>query len=308
VNVTLRAEDLHALLSSVWRGILEGAAPPLDVQRLSRGPHHDSATVFVVRESSGTPCAVVQCAAPGAPGMVARSMQRTHAAHEVLSALDEKRILLPLALGDAAGLSCALLPFCEKLPTSRPQRWWDNRRLRAPLFDWLHDIARLTRHEATEGVCQPALTAMAQHPEVGEVLRQAAREALLRLSTGAWRPRHVLMHGDLWRGNVMLRRGPEPWRERLVVIDWAGSRADGWPFFDLVKFAESIGARGAVLRTQVERHAVVLGCEVADARSALTMALAATLARLEHFPMVTFAMMGERTLGCLDVALGRTRS
>jgi hypothetical protein len=308
MSTTLGAEDLRALLGTAWHGFLEPAAPPLDVQRLSRGPHHDSATVFVVRERSGTPCAVVQCAAPGAPGMVARSMQRAHAAHEVLAALGERRVLLPLALGDAAGLSCALLPFCERLDGGRLRRWWDNRRLRTPLFDWLHDIARLTRHDAPEAACEPVLTMLAQHPEVGDTLRQAAREALLRLSTGAWRPRHVLMHGDLWRGNVMLRRGPEPWRERLVVIDWAGSRADGWPFFDLVKFAESIGARGAVLRTQVERHAVVLGCEVADARSALIMALAATLARLEHFPMVTFAAMGERTLGCLDIALGRPGS
>lgn len=307
MNTTLHAEDLHALLGSAWRGVLEDAATPLVVQRLSRGPHRDSATVFVVRERSGMPCAVVQCAAPGAPGMVARSMQRTHAAHEVLDALEEKRILLPLALGDAAGLSCALLPFCERLTGGRLQRWWDNRRLRAPLFDWLHDISRLTQHDVPEGVCEPLLEALVRHPEVSEVLRQGAKEALRRLASGAWRPRHVLMHGDLWRGNVMLRRGSKSWGERLVVIDWAGSRVDGWPFFDLVKLADSIGARGAVLRTQIARHARVLRCEAADARSALMMALAVTLARLEHFPITTFSAMGERTLACLDRALDRAR-
>jgi hypothetical protein len=295
---------LPALLEGAWGSCL--GVPGLKLQYLSRGPHADSASVYVVRDARGSALAVVLCASPAAPAMVARSMQRTRDAHAALAGRGTSRVLLPLAVGEVDGLSCALVPYCQGLEGRRLQRWWDNRRLRAPMFDWLRDVAQATQRPAGRSTCEALLTAMAGRSAVGRPLRGAAERALERLGRGDWQPRHALMHGDLWRGNLMLRGAPGSWASRLVVIDWSGSRHDGWPFFDLVRLADSIGARSGCLRTEVERHAVLLGCHPLDAHSSVSAALAATLARLEHFPVGLFAAMGERALARLEDAIGST--
>jgi hypothetical protein len=181
------------------------------------------------------------------------------------------------------------------------------------VFDWLCEVlgSSLKRPLAQEILQHHVLPleGLARLEAASERLRKFARRALQRLEAQQWEPRQALMHGDLWRGNLMLRpavagSAPRNWRDRFVAIDWAGSRVDGFPLFDLVRIAASFGARPALLRRELARHCSVLSCEPRDAACYLAAALAGTLATLEHFPMPNFLAMCESTMNTLAAALG----
>jgi Phosphotransferase enzyme family len=301
----LREEDLLPLLETAWRSHL-GAGDDVTVRRLSRGQYVDSPTVFAANVD-GQARAVVSAASPTAPRMVERTALRTHAARQALAAVDPHRVLEPLAVEHVQGISCALFPLCEALGSRRLLSWWINRRVAATLFDWLLDVARATRQAAPEGAAVEAvrenLQAMARHPALDYSLRESAALADGALVLDRWMPCWVLMHGDLWRGNVMLRRDlPGGHTRRLVVIDWAGCQVDGWPLFDLIRLADSLGVPARSLAQQILRHCALLAITPEQARYGVAAALAQTLSRLENFPVDHFAAMARRTLLRFDGA------
>jgi hypothetical protein len=305
VAPVLREEDLLPLLQVTWRSHL-GAGGKVAVRRLSRGQYVDSPTVFVA-SVDGRARLVVSVASPAAPGMVERTALRTWAAREVLAVVEPHRVLEPLVVEHVQGISCALYPFCETLGSQRLRRWWINRQVAATLFEWLQHVARVTMHATPGGASvhavRESLQAMARHPALDDRVRECAALAGSTLATDRWQPRWVLMHGDLWRGNVMRRSdlsGPDA--RRLVVIDWAGSQVDGWPLFDLVRLADSLGTPARTLARQVQHHCGLLGITPEQGRHGVAAALAQTLSRLENFPVEHFAAMARRTLLRFDAA------
>jgi hypothetical protein len=108
--------------------------------------------------------------------------------------------------------------------------------LRPAVFDWLFAAAEktssgMTREAALRSYGDP-LEALAATTAANAAVRRAAADAFMRLQASSWVPRQCLMHGDLWYGNLMLktRQGLMPrWADRLTVIDWGGSRVDGYP-------------------------------------------------------------------------------
>lgn len=307
----IATENVAAALAGPWSDALRIAATALRIERVSRGPYADSTTVFVVRDAALAPRAVLLCSARVAPEMVARTMRRTAQAHATLGGGAATRVLLPLMQGRLDGLSCALMPFCQPVSSARPLSWWHNRRLRPPIFDWLVAAARRTARPADAAALQVnfavPLAQLARLPAASQRLRGMAAAALQRLQDGHWLPRQALMHGDLWRGNLMLRDAAgagvgSRWVDRVVIIDWAGSRDDGYPLFDLIKIAASLGAGPARLRRELVRHCQILGCDETDVSAYLAAALADTLSRLENFPLADFLSMAEMCIDTLAAA------
>ncbi len=305
--------DLSQWLEGPLADVLGDRYGKLDVSLLSQdNTVADGTTVLLLRDLAGQSRAVVLCSAPASPGKVQRAMQYAHQAKAILGASTGVHIRDPLAEGSVRGLSYAVLPYCNELSDSRPV-WWIQRALLRPLiFEWLRRVTECTVRDvelaAVDRSFAEPLRRMASLEPINDRLRAAAERATERLVAGAWTPRHVLMHGDLWKDNILIRpakRAVEQWkwRDRFVIIDWAGSEIHGYAMYDLVRMAQSMGLNAKNLRREVERHCRLLRCEPADAMSYLLAALGHIAMNLEHFPIDRYARMAKSCLTTLEQAL-----
>lgn len=270
----------------------------------------DGLAVFLLGDRGARPSAVVLCSSPAAPDMATRHATRARAARLALGPDLGRVILEPLWEGAVLGLSYVVMPFCQGLSESRVT--WAAQRilLRAPVLDWLWSVAERTAAPVDPTTLDAAfstpLCRLAAHPALGSRVRTAAQVALARLSDGVWTPRQVLMHGDLWKGNILIRPpGSEraSWTSRFVVIDWPGSLPNGYGMADLVRVARSFGLGRRRLRAEIERHCGVLGCSTGDAPSHLLASLGHLSSNLEHFPPERFARLVETCYAALADAV-----
>lgn len=292
--------DVPTVADCLRDGLDRALAPTGGFGRLSLlrppGTLLDSVTTLLVQDGDGRPNGIVQCSASratGADDLVRREVDRGQAARAALGPRLGDALLEPLLVADDGDRTFAAYPLCRPMPEAR-WRWVAARLgLRGPLLDWLFEVTRTTRREPTpddltRDFTRP-LEAVAGDPRLSPPLRAGAREALARLEAGAWRPVHTVVHGDLWRGNVL--RWPRRiwWRERpprlpFVLIDWRGSRARGHPIVDLLRLIDLLRGGARTLRRQLERHCWALGCEPDDARGYLLAGIGA----------------GGMSLGCME--------
>jgi len=261
---------------------------------------------YLLIDREKRPCSFVLCSSPEEPDVVSRAVKGSQAARRALGALGQA-VLTPWDWGDMEGLSYAIYSVCRPLSRSRYawvlQRSW----LRPRLLAWLREATRTTCYGPSADEQEEAFRAPLAHfeglRELPEALRKSARTSLERLDAGIWNPKHCLMHGDLWKSNIMCTPGINGWSQ-FVLIDWPGSLVRGYGIYDLMTVAPSLRLKGASLRAEVELHCRILGCEFADARSNLMGALAHIEAHRGHFPWERFVAMASRSLQFLDTIGG----
>jgi hypothetical protein len=305
------ADELSLWLAGPLEDALTSRYGKLHATSLSRGDMvADGTTVLLLSDSSTRAQAVVLCSAPIAPDMVQRAMHRAHQAKMAMGERDGAFILDALAEGRVHGLSYAVLPYCNSLSKLRAIRWVQRSLLRPLVFEWLMRMTQCT----VKGIEPSAIGTDFAEPlrclvsleGISVRLRAATEHAAARLGSGAWLPKHVLMHGDLWQGNILIRtagRSAQRWRDRVVITDWGGSKIDGHAIYDLIRLAQSMRLPVKDLRRELVRHCRVLKCELADSRSHLLAALGCIRMSLEHFPMDRYMYMAESCLATLDHAL-----
>jgi len=265
-------------------------------------PRADAPTAVRVIDQRGRRLAVLLCSAPGYGDMVAHAMQGAAQAREMLNGADAEAILTPILEGRLQGLSYAALPHCEPL-ASRGLRWRIQRGvLRPGLLDWLFRLTVATAVpvpvSAMEARYAEPLSRIIATPQLAARVRADARQAHARLRETAWQPVSVLMHGDLWRGNVLLRphRGGH-WgtllAPRFAVIDWPGSLQQGYAVFDLVRLSLSFEVRGRAWQAELHRHCALMDYTREDAMGSLLAALGHIAIHLEEFPLSRFVSMAE---------------
>lgn len=285
------ALDLRALAVSLDARLQRAFASAGGFGRLTpltRGPLADSVTLLRVHARDDRPVGVLQVSALTSEGhadLVEQEVERGRAARAALGPRAGDVILEPLAWFEEGGRTCAAYPLCSPLPVRGWRRKLERVRLRRELVEWLHEAARVTRHEPSgaevaRDFARP-LAALADDPRFGAGLRDGARIALERLQGGSWRPWHVLEHADLWEGNVLRWPSRPWWRERepvrpFVVIDWRGSRTRGHAIRDLLSVAQGLRLSPRRLRRELERHAWLLGCALQDTRGYLLAGVGAT--------------------------------
>ena len=303
----LQDSSLRTAAASVSRAL--GTSPDaVTVSLLYQGQLRDSTRIFLVQDAEGQAIGVVHFSSRAAPGMVARGMARARIAAAGLASPLNRAVLLPIAEGEIDGQSYAVMPHCRSF-SGRRWRWALERLLLRPVvFRWLHGVAETTLQPVTAldlaQRFQRPLEGVLALEGASALLTTCTRRALTRLASGAWKPRHVLMHGDLWKGNLLLRgeKGLRSWSERLAVIDWAGAQQRGYAFFDLVRAADSLRVRPAALQAEVARHCAVLGCKRVDATSYVLAAVGAILGEIGEFPLDRLLAMAEDAVRSVEEA------
>lgn len=261
-------------------------------------PLPDSPTKIVIRDDVGRPLAVAMCATRTAPDLVARAVDAAEQFASALAPAEAAAVLLPLAAGAADGISIAIYPWRRPLETSRLRRWLNRRALRLPLLAWLRRVTEQTvqpvaDHDVQSLIAAPLRT-LTTDRRLPFMIRLAARSALARLERAAWKPMHVGMHGDFWYGNILIDESREPhrpWNHRFVIIDWPDARLRGWPLYDLMRIAVSLGLPARTLAAEIDQHCAILGGDRRDAPHHLIASLACLADCLTHFPPERFAAM-----------------
>jgi hypothetical protein len=262
----------------------------------------DSTSKFLGLDRQGRAAAVVICSPTISPDTVANHLELKKTAWCSLGSWSDV-ILSPLQVGRIDGLSYAVFPHCRSLSESRyswaVQREW----IRPVVLRWLQGAIATTVIDATEKEREEGFVIPLQHIADWEAMpidvRSAADVAIRRLERGSWQPRHCFMHGDLWKGNILLaprHRG----HRRFVLIDWGGSLIRGYGVYDLLTLAHSMKLRGYRLKREVKAHCRILGCDLVDARSHLLVALGYHGINLAYCPFENYLATGLRCLQLLN--------
>jgi len=267
-------------------------------------PVDDQTFKFLVRSSEGASIAVVLCSPRVSPDLIARGVRRAAEAKGALGPELGQAVLDPITEGEIHGLSYAVLPYREPLSEKRVVGWVQRRRVGPRVFDWLLGLTRQTMCDVSTAdrhtrFIRP-LSQLAELTGASAALRRAASDGLDRLEHDKWTARHVLMHNDLWKGNLLLDDALG-----FVVIDWPGSIIEGYALYDLVRLADSFGLKSHRLEDQVRAHCRSLGCEPRDALSHLAAGLGHLSQNLDHFPMHRFLPMADECVRRVSSAVGR---
>jgi len=273
-------------------------------------PVDDQTYKFLVRSSEGVSIAVVLCSPSISPDLIARGVRRASEAKKALGAELGRAVLEPISVGEIRGLSFAVLPYREPLSEKRLAGWLERKRIGPKVFHWLQGLTRQTMCDVSMAdrhakFIRP-LGQLSELAGASDALRHAAADALDGLENDRWTPRHVLTHGDLWKGNLLLDEALG-----FVVIDWPGSNIHGYAMYDLARLAESFGVKGDQFEDQVLAHCRLLDCDPRDAVSHLTAGLGHLSQNLEHFSMHRFLSMADECVRRVSSAVkplrGRVR-
>ncbi len=266
----------------------------------------DATRKFLIRDAEGNPSEVVICSAPDQSDLVTRGMERAKQAYRVLGEQLGKAILLPLAEGRVGTQKYALLPYCTPLYESGP-KWWVQRALIRPqVFRWLLEATRMTvrpvRQEELDSHILAPLESFCGETDAPVVMRRVAENALNAAQTGRWVPQHVLMHDDFWEGNLLIdqRSAGGARFGQFVIIDWPGSRVEGYPLYDFLRMAYSIRLKGRAFSKALDAQCGALGCGRDEAPHHFIAAAAELRQRLENWPLESYRTTVQ---SCLDLLM-----
>jgi hypothetical protein len=261
----------------------------------------DDPRKVLVETLSGEPQAVLIVAPPSAPEIAMRGAKRAREAARMLGPGLGSVVLQPVASGWLAGLSYAVVPWQRRLTDSRwlwrLQRVWITRLV----LRWLTRVVEVTASELPEerffDQVRPLLEALASDQRFADRVRRDVEFALARLSQGSWRPKTVLVHNDLWKGNILLPSESDTRRSSpfgFYLIDWAGAALPGFPFWDFARVSMSLRVPNPWARYVALRHCKILGCEPADAVSSLLLAIADLGAKLDCMPVENYLQTADK--------------
>jgi len=269
----------------------------------------DDVTKLVVTSRDGRRVAVLRISPAAFPEAVAGDAEAAERVRELLGDELGRVILSPLLTGEVNGRVFAMLPYCGPLSGSR-LGWAMQRRWLGPtILNWLGRMTAATLREASEDQVETdfrlPLEFTAANERLGEPIRQEASKALRLLSQGLWQPRYVLAHNDLWKDNILLRRGMLSFGRSsgefgaFAVIDWGASMLKGHAIYDLMRLGQSLRLSQRRARAELHRHCQILGTNVAGAKAYLLAALGHLGMHLDQFPVASYVACAEACCGML---------
>jgi Choline/ethanolamine kinase len=201
-----------------------------------------------------------------------------------------QNLLMPLEIGESNGLSYSISEYHRPLHTTFILKKIDNWRVRASLVNWIIDVARVTKTNASIAEIQTQFTqplrALSQANGVKQAYKNIILETMEAINTGIWQPCFVSAHNDLWRGNVLSSNNT-----KFVLIDWDGVTLKGYAFYDLVRVAGSFNLSSAKFQVALQQYCGVMQCSKLQAKYYLISAFAFLYADLGDWQYERFLIL-----------------
>lgn len=257
-------------------------------------PLPDSTANYAIRTTGSDFILIVSSKV--SPLLVKRAANRQREARAQLRELAAEPIELPVYEGFAGEKSYAVWIKRQPLSSNRIRSIIERAQLAPRVFRWLRDVASQTAKSVDLPKLLANLQRLQEIPAAPTSIKLAAENAWKSLSSGEAPPIQVVHHGDLWTGNVLKTSSTTG----FIVIDWAGARIDGAPFFDLVTFALSVRSSKSTLSHEISAHSRLIGCDPRHAPAYVLSGLGALHSELEYFPERNFLLMCEAKLRALQ--------
>ncbi len=278
--------------SAISRELSNGA--DLSVLR-ARSSVSDGAAIFRIGQSY-----VVHLSPESFPDVASVEVAAMQHAKEIIGLQLSSPILDVVATGWFCGRSYFVVPFACSFSRNRFYCAVQKRFARKEVFDWLRGLALIS----SNGVAGDVGVFLSNLDFLRRTLNDCAGivedidVAMALLKNNEVKPSHVPMHSDLWIGNVMRKKNGE-----LAIIDWGGFESRGYPLFDLVRFAESVGMTKSSLKAEIVEHLSILRQPLHAAPVLLLSGLGYIARNLGEFSVERFKLMVETSMRKLDVAM-----
>lgn len=295
---------MKALIAEIARQVSDAIGGGLDLESARPIPRPegkeeiaDSTLALTIDGAAGG--LVILVSNPRFPQAVAEDVARARAVAEAASALVARHIVRPLATGAIDGRSWTAMARLSPMSENRLVRLVQKTLVAPQVTDWAADLAVSTRRDVTgqaeaDRLFRAPLAEVAGHGDVPTAMRRAAEGALA--TQPLWT---CAEHTDFWFGNVLFdpgwTRNPARLCDGFTVIDWRGSRDDGYPCADIMRFVGSTlkpGARRA--EALLARYRAGTGLSRTE-MGLYTLASLGRLAQaLEEFPPERYAGMARK--------------
>jgi hypothetical protein len=212
-------------------------------------------------------------------------------------------ILIPLAQGHILNRSYALMPFRRTYSDNRLFWAVQKHRMKPQVIEWLQAVNVRYRVIADSASDREQFIRPLQYLNTmlaaDQIIGGAASTALDRLLAGKFQPCFVPMHNDLWKGNFLQRIREDACSKagfRFFIIDWRGSRINGFPIYDLVRVSLSYNLTPNELNAAIIRATAALECDPVDALTYVTVALGEIALRVDQFPPDQFLQLARECI------------
>ena len=255
----------------------------------------DCNLVFLVND--GTEKLVAYVSAPGYPTKVQNDQRLAQSFRSALSSPAVASVVPePLEQGSVLGATYAVVPFYRPIATRRGLGRFECWRLAPHVLRWLEELVTSSNRRTTiDGKTryEECLLALLQDVRVQSDIRGRARIAIEEVQHSHALPL-VPMHGDMWKGNVLWARQTEAFP--FVMIDWGSSSVDGFPFFDLVRLADSFSISSRQFSSAIKSQCAALSLRPEQTFTCILAALGEIWINRNEFPIDRFNAMGSRCL------------
>lgn len=271
--------------SAVSRELSNGA----DISVLRVGSSvSDGAAIFKIGQSY-----ILHLSPESFPNVAAEEVAAMWHAKETIGLQLSGPILDIVATGWFCGRSYFVVPFARAFSENRFYYAVQKRLARKEVFDWLRGLALISSNVVAGdvGVFLSNLDFLKHTMNGCAGIGEDIDVAMALLKNNEVKPSHIPMHSDLWIGNVMRKKNGE-----LAIIDWGGFESRGYPLFDLVRFAESIGMTNSSLKAGIVEHLSILRQPPYAAPTLLLSGLGHIAQNLGEFPVKRFQILAETSV------------
>ncbi len=255
---------------------------------------------FVAFNLAGSPVIIIAISLPKYPELLRVAAECALQAHARLGA----SVPAPLEMGISDGVYFVITRYCH------PRNRWEIYRQSRQVLTWLSEVTRRTvvvplPEEIEREFVQPLL-ALSQYSELQQKERDGVQGVLSELKSGRWRPRLVLMHNDLHRGNILKASELDTHDWPFVIIDWGGLRLAGYGVNDLIQLALDLKLSPAELAPQLKIHCELLKCNPLQLRYYLLCAFGFFLLNPSFCPFDKLDETLRISLEYLDLSVAKT--
>jgi hypothetical protein len=262
----------------------------------------DASLVFAIDGMNRRDDVIIVVSNPQFPNTAFEAAVRAKAFRSVLSPKTAEKVLLPLFEGTFETQSYAIYRRLRPLSDVKGFAYFQKRLIANPVVKWLSEVAKETEsrpigRDVVERSFMVPLDYLTNERDLSERPRATALKYLTMVKAQDAELISVAEHGDLWIGNILLEQ--RLLNKTFFVIDWRGSRLDGYPFVDLLRLCMSIGVRNLKARSLFERYAADAALSGIDPALHCLAALGRIGLNLDQFPKAGYLDLVERACSAL---------